>query len=514
VLLLGAALLAREVGARFNGWHDHNSAMYTLFARNHVEYGLGATALYSTWGDTLAPPAAPERYLNHPPLLALWVAVPLFLLGDHEWAARLVPIGASLGSAWLLMAIVGRLAGTLPGLLAGYFFATLPLTAYFGRMIDHVAPAQLFSLLMLHGYLEWTGVYPAPRRSAAGAACYAAGAVLGIGTAWACVLAAGLIWTWHAARVARRAGAARLLVGLAVAPGLGLCAVLLHILAATGWDVGMLRELAGSRTLGGVGGEQPWLVWLAAQWAVALRNFTLPGVAASFATLLAWTMRLAQGDHGAGRVRFPLRGAAAAAVGLLGLQGTLYLLLFKNAAWFHAYWQFFLGPFVAASMAAVALAARDAVASAVPRVAPAVFVLLLALQLPGLAATLRYYHGSARLIDPEHLEALAALERLIPRRAPACTSRPVQQTSETLSGHTHAWPHPVVAYYAHRPLVFSRDEREIVSSAAGCAAYVLRRDGRAWSAELERALAARYRSVRVGERHAIFVLGEPRPGTN
>jgi 4-amino-4-deoxy-L-arabinose transferase-like glycosyltransferase len=508
VLLLAALLLTRGLTARFNGWHDHNSAMYGQFARNHVEYGLRATALYCTWGDTLAPPAPPQRYVNHPPLIALWVAVPLVLLGDHEWAARLVPIAASLGSACLTMVILGRLAGNLVGVLAGFFFSTLPLTAYFGRMIDHVAPAQFFSLLMLHGYLEWTATYPGRCRRARGASLYAAAAVLGIGTAWACVLAALLIGTWHAVRVVRRAGEARILIGLAAAPALGLAAVLLHILAATGWDLGMLGQLARSRSVGGVGGGQPWSAWLGTQARTAVRNFTLPGVAAALASVLVWAARSLRGGRNAVLPGFALRGDAAVASGLLGLQGALYLLLFKNAAWFHDYWQFFLGPFVAASMAAVALALRDVAAAAAPRAGRALLVLLLVVPLPGLAATLRHY-ASAALIDPEHVEALAALEPLLPRRAPAWTSRPVQATSETLSGHTNTWPHPTVAYYAHRPLHFSRDEREIIANSPGCAAYVLRRDGRAWSRDLEQALAARYRVVRVGERHTIFLLGEP-----
>ncbi|HSB61893.1 MAG TPA: glycosyltransferase family 39 protein, partial [Vicinamibacteria bacterium] len=164
VLALSALLLCRGITEPFNGWHEFNSAMYSVFARNHIEYGLGYTALYCTWGETAAAPDPPQRYLNHPPLIALWTAVPLYLLGDHEWSARLVPIAATLGSTWLLMTILSRLGGPLLGALAGFFFATLPLTVYFGRMIDHVAPVQLFSRLMVHGYLGWSGAYGPGRR--------------------------------------------------------------------------------------------------------------------------------------------------------------------------------------------------------------------------------------------------------------------------------------------------------------------------------------------------------------
>ena len=65
-----------------------NSALYSDFARNHLQYGLGYTRLYCTWGATASPPAAPDRYLNHPPLICLWTALPLAAFGDHECAAR------------------------------------------------------------------------------------------------------------------------------------------------------------------------------------------------------------------------------------------------------------------------------------------------------------------------------------------------------------------------------------------------------------------------------------------
>src|SRR5262249_29897194 len=171
-----------------------------------------------------------------------------------------------------LMTILSRLGCPVLGTLAGFFFATFPLTAYFGRMIDHEAPAQFFSLLMIHGYLEWTATHEGPGRRRRGAVVYAAAASLGIATGWATLLAAGLLWAWHALRVRRRAGEARLLVWLAAIPALTLAAVVLHIAAGCGWDFGMFRELFERRSLGGEGGREPWPAWLGQQWVYFVRN--------------------------------------------------------------------------------------------------------------------------------------------------------------------------------------------------------------------------------------------------
>ncbi len=504
VLVVSAGLLGRGITAPFVGWHEMNSAMYSQFARNHIQYGLAYTKLYCTWGDTEKPPPAPQRHLNHPPLIALWTAVPLVVLGDHEWTVRLVPIAATLGSVVLLMRIVAGLGGPLLGVLAGFFFATLPLTAYFGRMIDHVAPVQCFSLLMLHGYLEWSGVYPGRTRPRLGALCYVTAAALGIGTGWAAVLPAFLLCAWHGLRVTRGSGEARLLPWLAGAPSAALAAVLLHILAGCGWDLGMLPALFAGRSLGGLGGGQPLSAWLAVQWLHFERNFTLPGAVAAALTagiLVARRWRPAP----AGASLFPLRGDLAAAVGLTGIHGLLYVVLLKNAAWHHDYWQFFFGPFVAVSLAALAKAAGEAVVPRAPRLAPIVVAALLVLPLPWAARSFAFY-AAQRQPRADDAGALIRLGELVPKRAPVWTSRRWDTASEQIGAYMSRWPNPLVAYYANRPLLYSRDIREIEANQPGCVAYLLTRRDAPWARELESALSRSYERVPAGVDQVVFLL--------
>jgi hypothetical protein len=505
VVIVAALLLCRGITAPFVGWHELNSAMYAQHARSHIQYGLGYTKLYCTWGATAAPPAVPDRYLNHPPLICLWTAVPLVVLGDHEWAARLVPIAATLGSVALLMRIVTRLGTPLIGVLSGFFFATLPLTAYFGRMIDHVAPVQFFSLLMLHGYLQWAGLYPGGSRRGLGALWYATGAVLGIGTGWAAVLPAFLLCAWHALRVLRGSGEGELLPWLAGAPAAALAAVVLHILAGSGWDLNMLPALLAGRSLGGVGGAQTWPDWFSVQWVHFTRNFTLPGAVAAIACAAVLVARLVRPPRGERARLLPLCGDLAVAVGLTGLHGLLYVALFKNAAWFHDYWQFFLGPFVAVSLASLTALAFAAVRPRAPRLAPVVVGALMLLPVPWTAASLAFY-AAQRQPFAEHVEALRRLRELVPGRDPVWVSRRWNTASETIGSFVSRRPNPVVAYYADRPLLYSRDVREVEENRPGCAAYLLTRRDTAWARELEAALARSYPAVPVGPDHVIFLL--------
>lgn len=511
VLAVGALLLSRDVAAPFNAWHELNDAMHTQFARNHIQYGLGYTALYSTWGDTIAPPPTPQRYLSHPPLVPLWTAVPLLVFGDHEWSARLFPIAATLGSTALLMTILGRLGKPLLGTLAGFHFATLPLTVYFGRMIDHEAPVQLFSLLMVHGYLEWTGAYGESSRPRRGALAYTAGAILGIGTGWAALVMAGLLWAWHAGRVLRREGDVRRLVWLAVIPALALGAVVLHIAAGCGWDFGMFGALLGKRSLSGEGGQQPWSAWLGQQGLYFVRNFTWPGALATvlFAPLLLRALVPGGGRRGA-EPRHPLTGTVAVVAALSGLQGLAWVVGLKNQSWFHDYWQFLLAPCVALSMAGLVVAVRDGLKHRAPRLVGPALTLLLVAPMPFAAASLDFYAGH-RLVDPEYLRALVELGRQVPRRAPVWTSHRTRESSETFGAYTYRWPHPVVAYYANRPLFFSRDASEVEANAPGCVAYILKRADQPWAREIELALSRSFEAVPVGDQHVIFRLDRPLP---
>jgi hypothetical protein len=194
-------------------------------------------------------------------------------------------------------------------------------------------------------------------------------------------------------------------------------------------------------------------------------------------------------------------------MGLTGLHGLLYIVLFKNAAWHHDYWQFFLGPFVAVSLAALTAAAAEAVAPRAPRLAPLAVTALLSLPLPWAVGSFAFYSAQQQP-HAVHVEAFRRLGEIVPKRAPVWTSRRWEPARETIGGYTSRWPNPVVAYYADRPLLYSRDVREIEANRPGCAAYLLARRDTPWARELETALSRSHEGVPVGADHVIFLLAK------
>jgi len=66
----------------------------------------------------------------------------------------------------------------------------------------------------------------------------------------------------------------------------------------------------------------------------------------------------------------------------------------------------------------------------------------------------------------------------------------------------------VVAYYADRPLLYSRDVREVEENRPACAAYLLTRRDTPWAREVEAALSRSYPAVPVGADHVIFLLAK------
>jgi 4-amino-4-deoxy-L-arabinose transferase-like glycosyltransferase len=108
-----------------------------------------------TENNDFVPPEWFRYHTDHPPLVPLFVSFSFRLFGEHEWAARLVPILFSLGSTMLVYLLGAALGGRRLGLLSGFVYALLPMNAYFGRMVNHETPTNFFALATAFTYLSW-----------------------------------------------------------------------------------------------------------------------------------------------------------------------------------------------------------------------------------------------------------------------------------------------------------------------------------------------------------------------
>ncbi len=513
ILAVALVLLTRNVTKMFIGWHEANSAIYSYFARNHIEYGLGYTKLFNTWGDTLTPPAEPRRYLHHPPLLTLLAAIPMFFFGDHEWVGRSAPIAMTLAGAWLLMVIVSRCQSPLLGLLSGFFYVTLPITAYFGRTLEiYTSPVQFFSLLMLHGYLQWAGLYGNGYRRAHGAVYYTLGVVLGIGTGWAVIIMAGLIWLWHICRTFGDSSLRRLLLWLTVIPVASITAVIIHMAWGYNWNISWLVPLFLTRALA----QQDtifWTDWFFKNWGYLTCDITVFGIGAGVIYLAAIPLILRYASPDSPLRQIVRSKMAVMPILLTAVQGFIWVFAFKRQSWLHDYWLYLLAPFFAVAMASVVLVVFVLLARCGLRLArSAAFVLVLLPMLFFMDSLDELHQRGIPESLGDVLVFLKELPKLVPHRAPVMISEPCPQTSETFGNYTNYWIPPHIVYYANRPLIYSTDINEIQANSQGCSAYVMLLTNDPKLLELAQQLNARYKLALAHREFMVFLLDQPPNG--
>jgi 4-amino-4-deoxy-L-arabinose transferase-like glycosyltransferase len=179
LVVYAAAILSTGIRADWRLLHEDNGAFQTSLALSHIRLGLERTRAH----DVFFNPGTGEAtlYGHHPPGAALILAAVFAATGSASpQIARLVPIAFQLGSLVLLVTLISRLFSRRSALFGGFLMATLPMGAYFGRMVNY-EPLCLFAVLV-----QLTG-YTAFRRdgSRRGLAWLVAGIVFGGLIDWA-----------------------------------------------------------------------------------------------------------------------------------------------------------------------------------------------------------------------------------------------------------------------------------------------------------------------------------------
>ena len=131
--------------------HEDNGALHTTLALSHVQLGLAETRAHAVF---YRPDTSQTRlYGHHPPAPSLILAGAFALTGSTApWAARCVAMAFHLGSLMVLLVLLSRHFSTGVVWLGGWLMATLPMSAYFGRMMNY-EPLCLFAvMLQLAGY--------------------------------------------------------------------------------------------------------------------------------------------------------------------------------------------------------------------------------------------------------------------------------------------------------------------------------------------------------------------------
>jgi len=130
-------------------------AVYSQAAHNNLRAGLHAGGVPATlyFGPLPIPPEA--YYVHHPTLLPVLVTASFAFFGESEWAARLVPVVASLASLLVLWFLVRHTAGPRAATLAAAVFAAVPMELHYGDMVDFEPVLTFWMLGLLSCIWHW-----------------------------------------------------------------------------------------------------------------------------------------------------------------------------------------------------------------------------------------------------------------------------------------------------------------------------------------------------------------------
>ena len=148
------AILSIGLTADWRLRHEDNGAMHTTLALSHLHRGLAETRAHDLFVNKHTGERTP--YGHHPPATALTLAAAFALTGtDTPAVARLTVIAFHIGSVLLLTAILALLLDDRRGLIGGFVMATLPMSGYFGRMVNY-EPLCLFGIMLqLFGFVRF-----------------------------------------------------------------------------------------------------------------------------------------------------------------------------------------------------------------------------------------------------------------------------------------------------------------------------------------------------------------------
>src|SRR5262245_14983832 len=382
--LYALAILSIGLSRDWRLLHEDNGAMHTTLALSHLELGLATTRAH----DVFFNPRTGEtfRYGHHPPGIALIVAGAFLAIGsDAPWVARLIVIGFHLASIFLLVELLTRVLPRATALLGGFLMATLPMSAYFGRMVNY-EPACLFAIL-----LQLTG-YATFKQDGArkGLVRLSLGIVLGGLIDWGAFFFAAAITI---ALVADALGSSPRgpLAPLAVPVGSAVAIALFDL-----WHLWYAGH--GSMPLVGMVSQQ-WptqsrgvapLAFAHSQFEVVRRYYTHAGLV----SVLLAAVVLALPQTALARTLFVSRDAALLPrlLAITGGTACMYLLAAPSWAKAHAYWQFYALPFVVISMLLVWQALRRSAEGRHPLIARCLLVAFILDVSATSIATLHYRH--------------------------------------------------------------------------------------------------------------------------
>ena len=339
VLLLTVLLVSLLNLHAADGWrflHDDNGLRFSSYARSHLVLGLGRTQGRDLFfnphnGHT-------ETYGHHPPGLGLILAGWFQFWGRSDpFVARALAVCFHLVTVGIVFALLARPAWDGPALVAGLALASVPMSSFFGKMVNHepfVLPLMLGALV---SYWHWS--------ENGNDRWLVLTLLLGtVGTLidWQILLTVLVVAADAASHWATRRDPRFLRASLAASlTGLGAFFAVATWVSSGESGAGELIAAASYRSH--ISPHYPWSAWLFKLIEYSRHYFTEPLLVAAALTgalLLRDALWYRQSLTPERRL-----------LALLGAAGILPIIVFPNGARYHAYWQFYLLPYMVLSLA-------------------------------------------------------------------------------------------------------------------------------------------------------------------
>lgn len=153
LLVVALVILLYKIDKPFWGQFDWTGAWFGTIARNYLQIDISKTRLAPITVAGTSDRSLWSFYNHYPITYPLIVAGGMAVLGDHEWAIRLVPVIFSLLMLGAFYLLSRKYFHPLVGIFGIICILVTPMFIYYGKLPVHEQPVLFLSLLAVYFYL-------------------------------------------------------------------------------------------------------------------------------------------------------------------------------------------------------------------------------------------------------------------------------------------------------------------------------------------------------------------------
>jgi hypothetical protein len=388
LVVLLVSILARDIDRPFCGLHSWASASGAWAARSHINYGLSYTKGMTTWAVGYPPTASPKRYMDHPQLAVLFLALFMKIFGVSEMSYQLITIFMSVATLLIVLNLFKAILDDKTALLGALLYVLFPLIGYFGTG----GFPNFFGYLSIYSYLALTDRIETRKSKSFHTIILAASSFLSLQFGWTGFffgMAIGFDYLFQCL-IKKRMPGLKVLAVLAGAPLGSLLLDFTVMAAGYGWDVNKIIELYRWRSAKGEMPSFEWSAWFAKLSEFGATNFTVPVLIVAILYLTVGQLFVFSQPRS---VQTGRRARQFPCLFLFLLLPVTQLFILRGSLWRHQTWELPLCPLIAIAAAQGIMLLGDLLARVNKKSALAAIVIVTGIFLCFSIAGTNYYYA-------------------------------------------------------------------------------------------------------------------------